>query len=302
MAGSEKRKARLHQFQRFNLFDLLNYTFLAVFGLISLYPLIYVLAGSFSEGLDYTSGGIYFLPRIWSFENYLVILNDHRLWIAYKNTVLRTLIGVPLALIFTSLVAYAMSRKELIGRPFFYWASIATMFFGGGLIPYFLVIKMLGLYDNFLVYVIPGMYSAFNMIIFSSFFRSIPEEIRESAVVDGAEEIYIWYKIIIPLSKPVLATVGLWLTVGSWNSFFDTMVFTVNPDLQTLQYYLLKVIHESSMPISSDVPLPPQIFNNISPQTVSLAAIIIATIPILFVYPFLQKYFVKGIMIGSLKG
>jgi len=296
------RKGVRKALQPFNLFDVLNYTFLAIFALMSLYPLIYVIAGSLNEGQDYTMGGVFFFPRKFSFENYLVILNDSRLLIGYKNTILRVLIGVPASLIFTSLVAYAMSRKELIGRSFFYWANIFTMFFGGGLVPYFLVIKTLGLYDNFLVYIIPSLYSVYRMIVFSNFFHTIPEELRESAIIDGCSELYVWYKIIMPLSKPVLATVALWSAVGHWNSFFDTMVFTINPKLQTLQYYLLKVIRESSMPETSEVPLPPEILKNISPQTVSLAAIIVATLPILFVYPFLQKYFAKGVLIGSLKG
>lgn len=284
-----------------NWFDYLNYALLGLFALITLYPMIYVIAGSLNEGLDFISGGVYFFPRKFSLENYYVVIQDMRLWNGYLITFSRTLIGTISALLFTSMVAYAMSRKELRFKKAIYYFFIATMFFSGGLIPYFLVINFLGLYDTFWVYIIPGLFSVFNMLVFVNFFKGIPEEIHESAVMDGAGEFRIFWQIYLPLSKPVLSTVGLWVAVGHWNSFFDSMIFTINPKLQTLQYYLMKVIKEAS-PVTDGVSLPIEILNRLSPETVTLAAIMISIIPILLLYPLIFKYLTKGVIIGSLKG
>ena len=154
-----------------------------------------------------------------------------------------------------------------------------------------------GLYDSFLVYIIPSMYSVYNMLILSNFFKGIPEEIHESAIIDGASEIVIWWKIYMPISKPVLATVALWVATGHWNSYFKTMVYTKSQDLITLQYYLVKLIKSTSIDPSID----PAMAETITSQSVSYAALVVATLPILFVYPFLQRFFTKGIALGSLK-
>lgn len=298
----KKKKLGSTGFQeRNNWFDYLNCTLLGFFSLIALYPMIFVIAGSFNEGLDYIEGGIYLFPRKFSIENYLVVIQDLRLWNGYLVTIGRTVIGTITALLFTSMVAYAMSRKELKFRNAFYNLFIFTMFFGGGLIPYFLVINSIGLYDTFWVYIIPGLFSVYNMLVIVNFFKSIPEEIRESAIIDGASETRIFLQIYLPLSKPVLSTVGLWIAVGHWNSFFDSMIFTVNEKLQTLQYYLMKVVKESS-PVTDGVSLPLEIINRLSPETVTLAAIMISVVPILILYPLIFKFLTKGIVIGSLKG
>ena len=172
------------------------------------------------------------------------------------------------------------------------------MVFGRRLVPFFLIIQSIGLYDNFLVYIIPSLYSVYNMIVISSFFRGISNELHEAAVVDGASEFRIWWQIYMPLSKPVLATVALWLAVGHWNSYFDTMIYTSSDSLQTLQYYLLKAISTSNM-IEG---MPSSMVERVSPLTISLAAIIISVIPVLFFFPFVRKNFQSGIMVGSLKG
>ena len=175
------------------------------------------------------------------------------------------------------------------------------MFFGGGLIPYFLVINILGLFDSFWVYIIPALFSVYNMLVFVNFFKTIPEEIHESAVMDGASEFRIFFSILLPLSGPVVSTVALWIAVGHWNSFFETMIYTSNENLWTLQYYLMKVINESSMP-APGVSLPVELLNKVAPETVSLAAIIISVIPIFIIYPLILKTLTKGVVIGSLKG
>ncbi len=279
------------------LFDVLNYLFLGIFCILCIYPIIYVLVGSFSQGADYEKGGVYFIPRIFTFQNYKVVLEKPDLWSSYGVTIARTVIGTITALIFTSIIAYAMSR-ELKGKKLFYWLNIFTMFFGGGLVPYFLIIQQIGLYNNFLVYIIPSLYSVYNMIVISSFFRQISNEIHEAAIVDGANEFRIWWQIYMPLSTPVLATVALWLAVGHWNSYFDTMIYTSDKELHTLQYFLLEAIQTSTLTEG----LPPTMMEKMTSKTISLAAIIISVIPVLMFFPFVRKNFQSGIMIGSLKG
>lgn len=290
------RKSKLNK--QIALFDVINTSIMTVFMLLCIYPLVYVLAGSFNQGADYTAGGVYFLPRLFTFENYKVVLTNKGLWQGYSVTISRTLIGTLTALIFTSIVGYAMSRPNLRYKKVFYWINIFTMFFGGGLIPYFLIIRSIGLYNHFLVYIIPGLYSVYNMIIFSSFFRSISDELHEAALMDGANEFRIYWQIYLPLSKPVLATVALWLAIGHWNSYFDTMIYTHSPNLQTLQYFLLKAIQTATLTEG----MPAEMMLRLSPKTLSLAAIIISMIPVLFFFPFVRKNFQSGIMIGSLKG
>ncbi|MCI6329381.1 MAG: carbohydrate ABC transporter permease [Bacilli bacterium] len=295
MIGSNGRKQKKH------VFDWVNLICLSLFAIASIYPLIYVIAGSFNEGSDYINGGIWLFPRVFSFENYQVVLNDMRLWKSFGITIARTVLGTFLSVIYTAVVAYAMSRPNLIGKPIIYRFFIFTMFFGGGLIPYFWVINLLGLFDNFLVYIIPAMFSVYNMLVFVNFFKTIPEEIHESAVMDGASEFKIFFSIVLPLSGPVVSTIALWNAVGHWNSFFDTMIYTSNDNLWTLQYYLMKVIKESSMP-ASGVNLPIELLQKVAPETVSLAAIMISVIPIFILYPIILKTLTKGVVVGSLKG
>lgn len=285
--------------RKMNTFDWFNYIILGLFAVITLYPFIYVIAGSFNNGMDYAGGGIWLIPRQFTLANYSVVMQDLAFWKSFGNTVIITILGTAGALLFTSAVAYAMSSKKLPFHAVFQWINLFAMFFSGGLIPYFFIINFLGLYDNFWVYIIPSLYSVYNMIIISSFFRSIPEDLKEAAVIDGAGELRIWLTIYMPLSKPVLATVGLWLATGFWNSYFSTMVYTRGGDLATLQYHLMKMIKQAKVDTGG---MDPALIEQTTSQTISFAAIVIATVPILLVYPSIQKYFAKGIMIGSLKG
>ena len=274
-----------------------------LFMLVCIYPFWYVLAGSFSDGADYMRGGVYLLPRKFSLQNYIVTLADSRLYIGFRVTILRTVICTVTHVLFTSMVAYAMSRKDLPCRSLIYWINMFTMFFGGGLIPFYILLKQLRLINTFWVYLIPGLYSVYNMIIFSNYFHSIPEEMHESATMDGASEFRMLYQLYLPLSTPVLATVALWVGVGHWNAFFDSMVYTTDRNLQTLQLYLYKMIKTSEFVSSADMGgLPSSIQQNVTATTVRYATIIVSTIPILCIYPFLQRFLTKGIMLGSLKG
>ena len=294
---NQGKKAK--KLKRMHWFDYINYAFLLVCVLLMLYPFYFVLVGSFSDGQDYMGGGVWLLPRVWTFANYQVIASDELLWVAYKNTTIRTLLGSTLSLSFTSIVAYAMSRKELKFRNVFQILNLITMFFGGGLIPYFAMINVLGLYDSFLVYIIPALYSVYNMIVISGGFGAISEELHDSAVIDGAGEIRIWAQIYLPLSKAVHATVLLWLAVGNWNAYYSTMIYTQGGrHVITLQYYLMNVINKAAY--SPEVG--GEILEQVTSKTVSYAAIVIVILPILFAYPFLSRYFVKGVFVGSLKG
>jgi len=297
MTPTPARKKTFHR-NRTNIYDVIIWVVIVTLALLTLYPFVYTLAGSFNDGQDFLFGGVWLYPRKFSLANYHVVLSDPRFWVALRNSVLRTSIGTVLAVVFTSCVAYGMSQKELRFKKFFRIAMILTLFFSGGLVPYYLMINLVGLFDSFLVYIIPTMFSVYNMIIIGVFFRSIPEEIHEAAVMDGAGEYRIWWSIYMPNSKPVLATVGLWVIVGHWNSYMPTLLFTSRKEsLWTLQYYLMRVIRDSSLPEGIEG----QLAEQITPQTVSFAAMVIVMLPLLLLYPWLQKYFVKGALGGSLK-
>lgn len=294
LVGSTGRKQKKH------IGDYINMFILVTFALMSVYPLIYVLAGSFSNGADYLKGGVYLFPRVFSIENYAIVVTDNRLWMSYLVTIACTVLGTITALLFTAIVAFPMSRPGLLGKGIIYKFFIFTMFFGGGLIPYFCLITSIGLFNNFWVYIIPALFSVYNMLVFVNFFKTIPEEIHESAVMDGASEFKIFFRIILPLSGPVLSTVGLWIAVGQWNSFYTTLLFINEPKLWTLQYYLMMLVKEADVQPSGI--LPAEMIENITSETVSLAAIMLSVIPIFVLYPLILKILTKGTVVGSLKG
>ena len=279
-------------------FDIFNYALLILFAIVTLYPFWYVIIGSVTNGLVYELGGVWLLPKNFTTANFSVVLHDDRLWVAFRNTIVRTVFGTAVALLFTSMVAYAMSRKELRHRKVFRAVNMFTMFFSGGIVPFYMLVNWIGLYNNFLVYILPMSYSVYNMIVMSSFFGNIPEELRESAVMDGAGEFRVWLQIYMPLSKAVLATVGLWVAVGHWNAYMATLLYTNKDSLITLQYYLMRVIKDASMPDGIDG----AIAGEITSKTVSYAAIVVAPVPIICVYPLIQKQFAKGVLVGSVKG
>ena len=282
--------------KRIDAFNVINAILLTIFSIITVYPLYYALIGSFNEGQDYLSGGVMFITRKWTLTNYQVIFSDNALWHAFLVTIGRTVLGTITGLLFTSFVAYAMSRRNLKFRKGFTLLNLFTMFFGGGLVPYYLLICITGLYDTFWVYIIPSLYSVYNMIVIRTSFSGINEEIHESALIDGADEFKIWWKFYMPLSVPILATVGLWLATGHWNGYFGTMIYTNGGNLTTLQYYLLQIIKFGNTP-----KMDPQLELIVSNETISFASIIVVTLPVLCFYPLIQKHYVGGIMVGSIK-
>ena len=280
-------------------FDYVNIALLVVLALLCLYPMWFVIVGSFNKGYDYLKGGVYFWPRTFTWANYAVVLADNRIWQGLLMTVIRCLIGPVLHIFLCSIVAYGMSRKELHGKKFFNIFGLITMFFSVCLVPFYVLCKMLGMLNTFAMYILPGAYSVYNMILIRSFIKGIPEELHEAAVLDGAGEFRIYFTMIIPLSMPILMTVLLWGILGHWNDYTTTMFYTpANRNIYTLQYILMLIIQEGN--VQSNVGS--AVSGEAASETISLAAMVIGTIPMLIVFPFLQKYFTKGLYVGSLKG
>ena len=269
---------------------------------ISLYPVWYTIIISFNDANDALRGGIYLLPRKFSLQSYKTVFQDNTIIRAFMITVLRTVIGTVTSVFFTAMVGYAFSKKHIMGNKIYTIIGTITMFFGGGLIPYFITLKNLGLYDNFLVYIIPSLFNFYNMIIFMSFFRGLPAGLEESAKLDGANDMLIFIKIILPLSMPVIATIALFNGVGHWFDYFAGVMYINKAELQPIQTYLYRVVASASA--SKAVAAMPAGISaqQVSSQSVRLATMVVTTFPIMCVYPFLQKYFVKGMLIGSIKG
>jgi len=263
------------------------------------------LAVSLSRPDEVLAGRVTFFPRGLNFTGYEYILQDGQLFIGYRNTIAYAAVGTLLTLTFTSMAAYSLSRKDLIFRKFFtlYWAL--TMFFSGGLIPSYLNIRNLGMMDTFWVMVVPGCISGYTMFVFRSFIGELPTELREAAYVDGAGEFRIWRSVIIPLSKPLLATYALFTIVAHWNSWFGAMLYLKSAERYPLQLYLRRLVVLNDLSGGSyyaDTASAELMSGAMTPQNAQMAAIVLTLIPILCIYPYIQRFFVKGVMIGSIKG
>ncbi|MGG4340131.1 carbohydrate ABC transporter permease [Paenibacillus lautus] len=286
------------------VFDMVNFTFMALVMIVTLYPFLNVLAISLNDSVDTVRGGIYLWPREFTLENYVQIFKYDGLITGAKITILRTLSGTLLGLVSGTMLGYVLSRVDFQGRKFMSVFLAMTMYFSGGMIPVFILIRDLNMMNSFLVYIIPGMVSAFNVFVIRSFIDSLPYSLQESAKLDGANDFTIYYKIILPLCKPVLATIALFLAVGQWNSWFDTYLYNGNaPHLTTLQFELMKVLQStqgqtSGMMSGQNMA---EIVKQVSPESIKMAITIVVTVPILLVYPFLQRYFVKGMTLGAVK-
>ncbi|MBN2982107.1 MULTISPECIES: carbohydrate ABC transporter permease [Cohnella] len=283
------------------VFGLVNGLLMLIICFVTLYPIWYVLVNAFNDGTDAMRGGIYWWPRKFSLDSFVTVFRSDGIMTAMGITVAKTVVGTVVHVLFTAMVAYAVSRGELIGRKLYMLIGTITMFFGGGLIPTYLLIRDLGMLDQFLVYIIPAMFSFFDLIIFLSFFREIPAGLEEAAKIDGANDFSIFLRVVIPVSMPVVATIALFHGVYQWNDYFTGMIYINNTDLQPIQTYLYRVVAQSSsnQMLAS---MPSGVTVGVTSQSLKLATMVVTTAPIVFVYPFLQKYFVKGFMIGSIKG
>ncbi|MBD7970656.1 carbohydrate ABC transporter permease [Paenibacillus gallinarum] len=285
------------------VFDIANYILMATILTVTLYPFLNVLAISLNDSTDTVRGGIYLWPREFTLENYKTIFQYDGLIQGAKISFARTIIGTFLGLLSSSMLAYTLSRPDFRIKKFVSTFLALTMYFSGGLIPGYILMKDLHLIGTFWIYILPMMVSAFNVFVIRSFIDGLPYALQESAKLDGANDLTIYYKVILPLCKPVLATIALFLAVGQWNAWFDTYLYNGSkPELTTLQYELMKVLQSTQQGGSNinanDLA---QQMAQVSPESIRMAITIVVTLPILVVYPFLQKYFVGGMTLGAVK-
>ncbi len=282
-------------------FNIVNFIVLGLFCALTLYPILNTLAISLNDGMDAIRGGIYLIPRKFTWQNFYTVVTQDNMLIAIRITVLRTVIATFLSMFVTALLAYVLSRKEFLFAKQVSLIFVLTMYVSGGLVPTLLLMKGLGLTNNFLVYIIPGAISAFNMIVIRTFMNGLPDSFVESAQVDGAGHLKIFFRIVLPLCKPVMATVALFIAVGQWNSWFDAMLYNQNrPDLTTLQYELMKLLSSVSQQQGS-ASLMKHAASQVTPVSIRSATAIFTAAPIVMLYPFLQRYFISGMMIGGVK-
>ncbi|EGG31405.1 carbohydrate ABC transporter permease [Paenibacillus sp. HGF5] len=282
------------------------YGSLSLLAFIALYPFWNAAVISFNSGSDTMQGGITFWPREFTLENYRVVFKDERLIDGFVISVLRTVTGTFLSIAATAIFAYGISKRELMGRNFYMVTCIVTMYFSGGLIPNYLLIRELGLMNSFWVMVVPGIISVWNMIIFRTFFKGIPPGLEESAHIDGSSNWGVFFRIVLPLSGPVIATLSLFTAVYHWNDWFAPSIYISNTDLLPIQTKLQQILNanimmEQMQNMDAGAQGRMSAMKAVTTKSLSMATMMVATVPILCVYPFVQKYFVKGVLIGSLK-
>lgn len=292
------------------LFNVVNYLMLGAFAFLCLYPFIFVAASSFNEGTDSLAGGVFLWPRKPTLDNYKAIMQNSNFWQAYEITILRTIIGTVTSLAVTSIVAYGLTPKDMPGRSAILTYMLIPMLFGGGLIPGYLNLRNLGLLNTFWVYIIPGLFSVWNSIIFRTSFSSIPDSLKESMRLDGAGEFMIFCKIMVPLSKATFAALALFTAVGHWNDWFSGAYYVNKQELvpvQTLMNTLLSRDMANSTYAQEQkvqeltVAAGAVDWTKVTSMSMKMATVLIGTLPILLVYPFVQRYFMSGVMIGSIK-
>lgn len=303
MVGGERMISRTHKSkglpgsQKMGIFDVINILLMISIFAIMLYPLLNVLSISLSAK---TKIGLDLIPKEFTINHYKTVMGNENIWIGFKNTIIRVVGGTTLTLIISTLMAYPLSKKNLPYRKAITLFVVFTMFFNGGMIPNYIVIRKLHLMDSYWALILPRLVDTFALIVMRNFFMTIPESLEEAAKIDGANYFTILFKIIIPISKPIIATIVLWTAVWHWNSWFDAMLYIQNQDKQVIQMILRRIVMEGTadaMNMTSD-----DINTVANPDMLKAATIMVSTIPILCVYPFLQKYFVKGMIVGSVKG
>lgn len=270
---------------------------------ITLYPIYYCLINSFNEGKDAVSGGIYLWPRAFTLENYIMVFRNKNLLGSFGMTVLRTVAGTAIAILGTSMAAYALANKKLIGRRFYMVFGLVTLYFPTSVVYSYLLYSQIGLLNNFLVYILPNIFQFYYIVLFISFIKELPDALIESAKIDGANDFIILFKIVMPLSLPIIATLALFAGVWHWNDWFHPAFFITNEKLMTLPAVLMRTMSlaqaqqelQKVISVSGSATVT-------TPESIRYAMLMIAVAPITIVYPYIQKYFVKGMMIGSVKG
>ena len=284
------------------IFDAFNYIFLTLVAFTTILPFIYIIGASFATEYEIATRPMFIIPRDVTVNAYRFIFSSNKILQGFGNSIFITVCGTAINLFFTVTMAYAISKPRLRGRNFFLNMVIFSMFFSGGMIPgYIVVANILNLKNTFWSVLLPGAISAYNMMIVKNFFQGIPQELEESASIDGCTDIGVLLRIVLPLSLPVLATFGLFYAVGHWNSYFSAMIYLTNDKMYPLQLILRNIIVTAEAS-AGDMSLMDPNFVEPPKQSIKMAVIVVATVPIMCVYPFLQKYFVKGVMVGALKG
>lgn len=281
--------------------EFVMYAVAAVFLIILIYPLYFIVIASFSDPSAVAGGQVWLFPKGFTLDGYQELLRHNNIWIGYRNTILYTIVGTAIGLVVNISAAYALSRKDLGGRKFLSLFFIFTMFFNGGLIPTFLTIRDFHMYDTFLVMVLPFSVGVYNIIVARTFFQtSIPGDLWEAAQIDGCGNLRYFARVVLPLSKAIIAVLGLWIAVGHWNSYFNALIYLKNPNLQPLQLILRNILITNQMQSGMGTGEAAQIALRLA-NMMRYSVIIVATVPILCVYPFIQKYFNQGVMIGAVK-
>lgn len=279
------------------VFNIINYTILIIAAIITLYPMWYVLMYSISDPAKISLHGLFLVPKGFYITTYKYIITHPSIIMGFKNSLIVTAAGTFLSLLLTGLTAYPLSREVLVGKKYIFGMMFFTMLFSGGLIPTFLVVRALGMVNTFWALFVPGSISVYNMLIMMKFFKGIPSSLVESAKIDGYNDFAIYVKIILPLSKAVFASIGLFSAVGYWNLYLPSLIYITDPNKRVMQVILQKMLMEERLINELGV-----LTEWETPQNIKFAAVIVTMFPILCVYPFLQKHFVKGVLIGSIKG
>ena len=277
--------------------DWVLFALMFVYGLIIIYPFYNAFLISISPEEVYNSTPFLLFPKAITWTNYATVFADQEFWNGFKITITLLFVGTAYQLFFTVITGYALSRNRWVGKNFVMNMILVTMFFGGGLIPYMMLIYSLGLNNSLAVLIIPGAIDTYNMLLMRNYFASLPPDLEESAKIDGANDIQIFYKVYLPMSLPMLATVGLFFAVGNWNSWYNAMLFINKPELRPLQYVLQLKITQASSQVDGLV-----IDDKFSAEGLKMASVFFTIVPMMCFYPFLQKFFVKGLVVGAIKG
>lgn len=302
MEQVQNKKNKIKKSGKDKVFQIILYIASGLILITVLYPLFFVVIASFSDPSYVASGKVWILPKGFTLDGYKELFRHKEIWIGYKNTILYTAVGTFVGLVVNVFAAYALSRKDLVGRKFFTFMFVFTMFFNGGLVPTFLTIKDFNLYNTFTVMVIPFSVSVYNIIVARTFFQnSIPQDLYDAAKIDGCGNLGYFFKIVLPLSKAVLAVIGLWTAVGMWNSYFNALIYLKDASRYPLQLVLRNILITNNLQMSFGSGEAMQIALRLS-NLMRYSVIIVATVPIMCCYPFVQKYFNKGVMIGAVKG
>lgn len=285
------------------LFDYANTTFFLIVLIAIMYPLYFMFISSISSPDSVNAGNVWIFPKDISFEGYLEIFSEHRIWRAYENSIFYTIAGTIVNVLLTVTAGYALSRKDLVGRNVFMIFFIVTMFFNGGLIPTYLLVKKMGMVNTVWALILPNAVSVFQLIIVRTFFQStISDELLEAAMMDGCSNTRFFFRIVVPLSLPIIAVIVLFNAVAHWNSYFNALIYIRSANLQPLQVVIREILIQNQVQQATNASIEELLEQQKLAELVKYGVVIVSSLPVLVLYPFLQKYFVKGMMIGSVKG